>query len=105
MTVPLRVFERRKIHTMPVCCFLVQDGTLTTSESQKEDHANEMVVIAGFFTGGSLAIRGGAKAARNSAIGCACLLAVIEGVGIMFQRMMADNTKLEVGLPFPASCV
>ena len=54
-------------------------------------------VIAGFFTGGSLAIRGGYKAARNSAIGCACLLAVIEGVGIGFQRMMAESsTKLEV---------
>lgn len=55
-----------------------------------------MVVIAGFFTGGALAVRGGARAARNSAIGCACLLAVIEGVGIGMQRMMADNTKLEV---------
>ena len=58
-------------------------------------------VIAGFFTGGALAIRGGAKAARNSAIGCACLLAVIEGVGIGFQRMMAENTRLDVAQPFP----
>jgi len=47
-----------------------------------------------------LAVRGGYKAARNSAIGCACLLAVIEGVGIGFQRMMAENTKLEV-CPYP----
>ncbi len=48
-----------------------------------------------------MAVRGGYKAARNSAIGCACLLAVIEGVGIGFQRMMAENTKLEVCLyPF-----
>ena len=54
------------------------------------------IVIAGFFTGGSLAIRGGYKAARNSAIMCAVFLGVIEGVGIGFQRMMADNTKLEV---------
>jgi import inner membrane translocase subunit TIM17 len=53
-------------------------------------------VIAGFFTGGALAVRGGMKAARNSAIGCACLLAVIEGVGIGFQRMMAENTRLDV---------
>ena len=37
------------------------------------------------------------KAARNSAIACACLLAVIEGVGIGFQRMMAENTRLDVG--------
>ena len=60
---------------------------------KKEDPWN--AIIAGFFTGGSLAYRGGFKAARNGAIGCAILLAVIEGVGIGFQRMMAENTKLE----------
>lgn len=54
------------------------------------------IVIAGFFTGGALAVRGGVKAARNSAIGCAILLAVIEGVGIGIQRMMAENTRLDV---------
>lgn len=32
---------------------------------------------------------------RNGAIGCAILLAVIEGVGIGFQRMMAENTRLD----------
>jgi hypothetical protein len=53
-------------------------------------------VIAGFFTGGSLAIRGGLKAARNGAIMCAIFLAVIEGVGIGFQRMMAEQTRLDV---------
>lgn len=57
-------------------------------------------VIAGFFTGGALAVRGGMRAARNSAIGCACLLAVIEGVGIGIQRMMAENTRLDVSLFF-----
>lgn len=36
---------------------------------------------------------------RNGAIGCAILIGVIEGVGIGFQRMMAENTKLE---PMPA---
>ncbi|KAJ5984016.1 mitochondrial inner membrane translocase subunit [Penicillium waksmanii] len=71
---------------------------------KKEDPWN--AIIAGFFTGGSLAVRGGVKAARNSAIMCAVFLAVIEGVGIGFQRMMADNTKLEVEYhltlsPFP----
>ncbi|RYP90828.1 hypothetical protein DL770_003037 [Monosporascus sp. CRB-9-2] len=60
---------------------------------KKEDPYN--AIIAGFFTGGSLAIRGGYKAARNGAIGCAVLLAVIEGVGIGFQRMLAGSTKLE----------
>ena len=57
---------------------------------------NRFLVGAGFLTGGSLAIRGGFKAARNSAIGCAILLAVIEGVGIGIQRVMAENTRLDV---------
>jgi hypothetical protein len=43
-----------------------------------------------------LAIRGGLKAARNGAIMCGIFLAVIEGVGIGFQRMMADQTRLDV---------
>ena len=38
---------------------------------------------------------------RNNAIGCAVLLAVIEGVGIGFQRMMAENTRLEAPPPPP----
>ncbi|GKT67770.1 mitochondrial import inner membrane translocase subunit TIM-17 [Colletotrichum tofieldiae] len=63
---------------------------------QKEDPWNS--ITAGFFTGGALAIRGGYKAARNGAIGCALLLAVIEGVGIGFQKMFAGSTKLEVSL-------
>lgn len=58
---------------------------------------------AGFFTGGSLAFRGGVKAARNNAIGCAVLLAVIEGVGIAFGKMMAGSTKLEMPQPPPNS--
>ena len=61
---------------------------------KKEDPYN--AIIAGFFTGGALAVRGGLKAARNSAIGCAILLGVIEGVGIGIQRMMAENTRLDV---------
>lgn len=61
---------------------------------QKEDPWN--AIGAGFLTGGALAIRGGFKSARNGAIGCAVLLAVIEGVGIGFQKMMAGSTKLEV---------
>lgn len=69
---------------------------------KKEDPYN--AIIAGFFTGGSLAVRGGYKAARNGAIGCAVLLAVIEGVGIAFQKMMAGGTKLEVRA-LPSHCV
>ncbi|ORY17436.1 mitochondrial import inner membrane translocase subunit tim-17 [Clohesyomyces aquaticus] len=60
---------------------------------KKEDPWNG--IVAGFFTGGSLASRGGIRAARNGAVSCAILIAVIEGVGIGFQRMMADNTRLE----------
>ncbi|EEU40544.1 uncharacterized protein NECHADRAFT_91387 [Fusarium vanettenii 77-13-4] len=67
---------------------------------QKEDPYN--AIIAGFFTGGSLAIRGGYKAARNGAIGCAVLLAVIEGVGIGFSKMLAGSTKLEAPQPPPS---
>ncbi|KLJ10592.1 mitochondrial import inner membrane translocase subunit tim-17 [Blastomyces silverae] len=66
---------------------------------KKEDPYN--AIIAGFFTGGALAIRGGMRAARNSAIMCGCFLAVIEGVGIGFQRMMAENTRLDVPPPPP----
>lgn len=73
---------------------------LPQKEKKKDGHkANGCVsfsVGAGFLTGGSLAIRGGFKAARNSAIGCAILLAVIEGVGIGIQRVMAENTRLDV---------
>jgi mitochondrial import inner membrane translocase subunit TIM17 len=63
---------------------------------KKEDPYNS--IIAGFLTGGSLAIRGGWRAARNGAIMCGIFLAVIEGVGIGIQRMMAENTRLDVRL-------
>ncbi|KAK3401747.1 Tim17/Tim22/Tim23/Pmp24 family-domain-containing protein [Sordaria brevicollis] len=69
--------------------------------NHKEDPWNS--IIAGFFTGGALAIRGGYKAARNGAIGCAVLLAVIEGVGIGFQKMLAGATKLEAPAPPPTN--
>ena len=75
---------------------LLRLGALSLTRVQ-EDPWN--AITAGFFTGGALAVRGGVKAARNSAIMCAVFLGVIEGVGIGFQRMMADNTKLEVRSP------
>lgn len=58
---------------------------------KKEDPWN--AIIAGFFTGGSLAVRSGVKAARNSAIGCACLLGIFEGVGIAINRVFAEQNK------------
>ncbi|EFY90596.1 Mitochondrial import inner membrane translocase subunit TIM17 [Metarhizium acridum CQMa 102] len=67
---------------------------------KKEDPYN--AIIAGFFVGGSLAFRGGFKAARNNAIGCAVLLAVIEGVGIAFSKMLSGGTKLEMPQPPPS---
>lgn len=66
---------------------------------QKEDPWN--AIIAGGFTGGSLAVRGGYKAIRNGAIGCAVLLAVIEGVGIGMGKMFQGTTKLEPPMPPP----
>lgn len=39
---------------------------------------------------------------RNGAIGCAILLAVIEGVGIGIQRAFAGQTKLELPPPPPS---
>lgn len=51
---------------------------------KKEDFWN--AIIAGFFTGGSLAIRGGYKHCRNSAISCAILLGIIEGAGLLMQK-------------------
>lgn len=70
-----------------------------TGRRKKEDPWN--AIIGGFFTGGALAVRGGARAMRNNAIGCAVLLAVIEGVGIGFGRMMAEGTRLEAPPPPP----
>ncbi|RMZ88906.1 hypothetical protein DV736_g3862, partial [Chaetothyriales sp. CBS 134916] len=64
---------------------------------KKEDSYNS--IIAGFLTGGSLAIRGGWKAARNGAIMCGIFLAVIEGVGIGIQRAFAENTRLDLPPP------
>lgn len=57
----------------------------------KEDPWN--AIVAGFITGGALAVRGGWAAARNSAIGCGVLLAVIEGCGIGINRMTAANSR------------
>lgn len=87
---------------MPVCVLSEQRAGYW-SRMKDGFEANGIQVGAGFLTGGSLAIRGGFKAARNSAIGCAILLAVIEGVGIGIQRVMAENTRLDVRifhLPF-----
>jgi enoyl-[acyl-carrier protein] reductase I len=61
---------------------------------KKEDPWN--AIIAGGFTGGALAVRGGLKAIRNGAIGCAILLAVIEGVGIGMGKMFAGVAVMQL---------
>lgn len=58
---------------------------------QKEDPWN--AIIAGFMTGGGLAIRSGPKTAIGSGIMCGILLGVFEGVGVLMQRMMAEGNK------------
>ncbi|KAG7880007.1 hypothetical protein KL905_001500 [Ogataea polymorpha] len=65
---------------------------------KREDAWN--AILAGFCVGGSLAIRGGPKHTFNSAVTCACVLAVFEGVGMMFQRYMAWANK-PVAMPLP----
>lgn len=63
---------------------------------KREDAWN--AIIAGFLVGGSLGIRGGWRHCRNSAISSGCFLAIIEGVGMMLQRVMAQPA---VGPVFP----
>jgi import inner membrane translocase subunit TIM17 len=60
---------------------------------RKEDPWN--TIVAGFCTGGALSLRQGAKAIRNGAISGAVIFAIFEGVGIAFQRMNAESTRLE----------
>lgn len=58
---------------------------------QKEDYWNS--IIAGFMTGGSLAIRAGPKTALGSGIMCGILLGCFEGVGALIQRFTAESHK------------
>jgi len=58
---------------------------------KKEDPWN--AIISGAATGGILAARSGVGAMAGSALIGGVLLAMIEGVGIMFSRMTADQFK------------
>ncbi|CAB9510007.1 membrane translocase subunit TIM17 [Seminavis robusta] len=64
------------------CC----DCTLT-SIRQKEDPWNS--IVSGAATGGMLAVRAGPRAMASAAAVGGVLLALIEGMGIMFTKMMA----------------
>lgn len=58
---------------------------------QKEDPWNS--IISGTLTGGILAARNGLPAMAGSAIIGGMLLALIEGVGILFTRISAEQYK------------
>ena len=49
--------------------------------------ADGMLVLSGFLTGGTLALRKSVRAAGGSAVGGAALLAAVEGVGIGLDRV------------------
>lgn len=50
-------------------------------------------ILSGAVTGGVLAARGGARVAMGSAVVGGILLALIEGVGIMMNRMSTQQFK------------
>lgn len=58
---------------------------------QKEDPWN--AIISGFLTGGCLAARGGPQMIVSSGIACGVLLGVIEGVGVLMQRVFAEGNR------------
>ncbi|XP_014240593.1 mitochondrial import inner membrane translocase subunit Tim17-B-like [Cimex lectularius] len=60
---------------------------------QKEDPWNSIISAAA--TGGILAARNGVPAMAGSALIGGVLLALIEGVGILFTRMQADHFRQE----------
>mmetsp|Transcript_2582 Transcript_2582/g.3955 ORF Transcript_2582/g.3955 Transcript_2582/m.3955 type:complete len:230 (+) Transcript_2582:219-908(+) len=71
------------------CLFACCDCSLT-SIRQKEDPWNS--IISGAATGGALAARAGPKAMAQSAVVGGVLLALIEGMGIMFTKMTSQAT-------------
>lgn len=74
---------------------MLQGGLFSTCDCTlqavrgKEDPIN--AIASGAITGGVLAIRSGPRAAGKSALVGGVLLALIEGMGIMLTRMMANT--------------
>ncbi|KAF5203996.1 Mitochondrial import inner membrane translocase subunit tim17 [Thalictrum thalictroides] len=70
---------------------------------QKEDPYNS--VVAGALTGGLLQIRQGARVAGKSALVGGCLLALIEGMGIMISKLTTPSAEMQqqmaYGMPPP----
>ena len=71
------------------CC----DCTLTAVR-QKEDPWNS--IISGAATGGILAVRAGPRAMASAAAVGGVLLALIEGMGIMFTRSVSCFTGIKI---------
>lgn len=63
-------------------------STQSSSLTKQEDPWNS--IISGAATGGVLAARAGPRAMASAAVVGGVLLALIEGMGIMFTRMMAQ---------------
>lgn len=67
---------------------------------KKEDPWNS--IISGFTTGGILAARNGVAAMTGSAIVGGCLLALIEGIGILMSRFTAEQMRQQVVFEDPS---
>ncbi|XP_016994937.2 probable mitochondrial import inner membrane translocase subunit Tim17 1 [Drosophila takahashii] len=72
------------------CVFSMVDCTLVHLR-KKEDPWNS--IISGAMTGGILSARNGVAAMFGSAILGGCLLSMIEGVGILFTRISAEQFR------------
>ncbi|KAL1209972.1 Mitochondrial import inner membrane translocase subunit TIM17-2 [Cardamine amara subsp. amara] len=68
---------------------------------QKEDPWNS--IIAGAATGGFLSMRQGFGAASRSAVFGGVLLAMIEGAGIMLNKLLAQPPNVMIEEPFPGT--
>eukprot|EP00475_Leptophrys_vorax_P003794 TRINITY_DN12217_c0_g2_i1.p1 TRINITY_DN12217_c0_g2~~TRINITY_DN12217_c0_g2_i1.p1 ORF type:complete len:282 (+),score=-27.73 TRINITY_DN12217_c0_g2_i1:69-914(+) len=66
---------------------------------QKEDPWNS--IAAGFLTGGFLQLRAGPRSALQSAIFGGCILGLIEGAGIMLNRLTAAMPPPPIDEPQP----
>jgi len=71
-------------------CFSACDCTLVAIRN-KEDPWNS--IASGAFVGGLLSVRQGRSAMITAAIIGGCLLAMIEGVGIVISRVSASQFK------------
>lgn len=67
----------------------------------KEDPYN--AIMAGFLTGGVLAIRGGMKASLRSAIVGGIFIGIMEGAAIFVQNMVAKSQMSNMYAPPPPS--